>query len=76
MAQWYSNSENDPVTFRVEKGADGYLRLYATPPAGFGGIAYITWNITEFAKNSIRLNTLYRTKGKTCQQSQLEKVRM
>jgi hypothetical protein len=41
-------SESDPVTFRVEKGADGYLRLYATPPAGFGGTVYITWDITEF----------------------------
>jgi hypothetical protein len=41
-------SETDPVTFRLEKGADGYLRLYATPPAGFGGTVYITWDITEF----------------------------
>jgi hypothetical protein len=41
-------SETDPVTFRLAKGADGHLRLYATPPAGFGGTVYITWDITEF----------------------------
>jgi hypothetical protein len=41
-------SESDPVTFRLEKSADGYLRLYATPPAGFSGTVYITWDITEF----------------------------
>lgn len=41
-------SETDSVTFRLEKGADGYLRLYATPPEGFGGTVYVTYDVTEF----------------------------
>lgn len=41
-----------PYTFRIEKGADGHLRLYATNPSGFTGYSYITWDITEFGYTS------------------------
>jgi hypothetical protein len=37
----------DPVTFRIVKGDDGHLRLYATGPAGAGGI-FATCEVTEF----------------------------
>jgi hypothetical protein len=37
----------DPVTFRIAKGDDSHLRLYATGPAGSGGI-FVTCEVTEF----------------------------
>jgi hypothetical protein len=37
----------DPITFRIVKGDDGHLRLYATGPTGAGGI-FVTCDVTEF----------------------------
>jgi hypothetical protein len=48
LLDMWSNSETNPVGFNVLKGADGYLRLYATPPTGYGGTVFITSDVTEF----------------------------
>jgi len=42
------NGSTAPFTFRIDKGGDGYMRLYITGPTDYANSAYITSDFTEF----------------------------